>query len=197
MGAGHARRPCAPEMCCRKWGVNMKHLNARVRTMASWLLTALCLTVLAGCASHPDRIRPGMARDEVLHVFGPPAGQRQVPGGEVLVYSTAPMGFYAYAARIGADQRVQAVEQVLTFENFGRAKVDEWTMTMVQGEYGRPAEIRTLHNGETWWSYRYKQNDMWHMMMTYFFDARGVLRKVQNTIDPMYDLGDARISRWR
>jgi len=160
-------------------------------------LACASLFLLGACATHPDHIRAGMSRDEVLRTFGPPAGQRQLPDGEQLVYSTGPMGFYAYAARLGRDGRVASVAQALTFENFGRAKVGEWTMSMVQGEYGRPAEIRDLRNGEVWWSYRYKQNDMWHMMMTFYFDVQGTLRKVQNTIDPMYDPGESRISRWR
>jgi len=152
----------------------------------------LGILLLTACASHPDRIRVGMSREQVLTTFGVPAAERREAGETVLVYSTAPYGQQAYAARLGADQRVVAVEPVLTSARFARVQVGQWTRSRIQAEFGHPAEVRTMRHGEVWWSYRYKQDDTWPMLMNFMFDAGGIVRTMQHSYDPANDPDDPR-----
>ena len=88
-------------------------------------MTSLALlAALAGCA--------GMLREQptigdplatVTTKFGQPTAIYPASPGQVLEYATGPFGQATYMARIGADGRLTAFEQVLTGEKFATLKI--------------------------------------------------------------------------
>ena len=79
--------------------------------------------LVAGCASfNPGRLVPGESTSaEVQKAMGTPAERRPGADGEtVLWYPLLPYGRVSYAARIGRDDKLIAVEQRLTAQNFDR-----------------------------------------------------------------------------
>jgi hypothetical protein len=163
-----------------------KESAMNTKRMSHRLVLVGFAVVLAACASFPSNIKPGQSRDELIAIYGPPAGLQRTPQGEVLIFSTAPFGQTAYAARLGLDGRVQAVEQVLTSENFARITLGEWTRDRVRSEFGAPAEVGIFSSKEVWWSYRFKENGVWNTLMNVMFDESGIARQTINTPDPLY-----------
>jgi hypothetical protein len=83
-------------------------------------LWPLALIVLVGCAGYDDRaLAPGRSTGaEVERLMGPAADKRAGANGEtVLWFPRLPYGRVSYAARIGKDDKLIAVEQRLTREN--------------------------------------------------------------------------------
>jgi hypothetical protein len=83
-------------------------------------LWALALIVLAGCAGYDGRtLAPGRSTGaEVEKLMGPAADKRAGADGEtVLWFPRLPYGRVSYAARIGKDDKLIALEQRLTREN--------------------------------------------------------------------------------
>jgi len=158
-------------------------MNIRLRLLCTGAVAAL---TLSACASYPGDIKPGMSLDELKIHFGTPSAQRRDAAGETVIYTTQPMGQFAWAAQLGADQRVVKVEQILTVEQFARIKQNEWTTAMVRDNFGAPAEINRYATDKLWWSYRYRENGLWPTLMNIRFDAQGVVREMINTPDPLY-----------
>jgi len=88
--------------------------------------SALALVVLlGGCAGYDGRtLVPGQSTSaEVDKLMGPAKERRTLANGEtVLWYPRQPAGQVSYAARIGKDDRLIAVEQRLTKENLEKLK---------------------------------------------------------------------------
>src|SRR5256886_16963550 len=87
------------------------------------IAAAAVAIVLAGCASYAGRgLAPGQSSAaEVEAVMGPAAAKRPGPNGEtVLWFPRMPYGDGTYAARVGADGRLVAIEQRLTEQNIAR-----------------------------------------------------------------------------
>ena len=153
-------------------------------------LAVAVVAVLAGCGSlHPDFLRVGMTRDELDSRFGKPAALRHDPTGDVLIYSSAPLGQRASAAHLDAAGRVVSVEPLLNTEHFATIKVDQWNRDAVLTHFGTPAEFTRVQSFEVW-SYRYREAETWDSMFHVMFDASGVVRQVQNGPDPMYERRD-------
>jgi hypothetical protein len=77
---------------------------------------------------------------------------------------------------------------VLTSENFARVKVNDWSRDQVLRNFGQPAEkSRDRATGDEVWSYRYKQDNVWNSFLNIYFNARGIVLKVENTADPLLD----------
>src|SRR3954447_10363724 len=79
--------------------------------------------LLAGCASYDGRgLVPGQSmQSDVEASMGAPADVREMPNGEtVLWYPRMPYGSGSYAARIGTDGRLLAIEQRITEQNIAR-----------------------------------------------------------------------------
>jgi len=149
-------------------------------------IAAITLGVLGGCATHPSNIRAGMSRDQLVGKFGAPDVERSAPDGGLLIYSTEPLGQSAYGARLGPDQRVAEVEQLLTVENFAAIKLGEWDRERVLTSFGPPAEVREFDPDTVWWHYRYKESGVWDSMMYIRFDRQGIVRQTMNGPDPLY-----------
>lgn len=144
--------------------------------------------VLAACA-HPDQLRVGMTRQELAARFGTPAATRHDPAGDVLIYSSAPLGQRASAAHLNASGRVTAVEPLLNTEHFATIRVGEWTKRDILTHFGTPAEVSRIRQYEVW-SYRYRENETWDSLFHVMFDRAGVVRQTQNGPDPMYEKRD-------
>ncbi len=122
--------------------------------MRSILVLALA-ALLAGCASIDGRgLVPGQSTaSDVEALMGAPAEKHVHPDGEtVYYYPQLPYGRATYAARIGPDGRLIAVEQRLTDENIAK---------VVKGQT-RAEEVRDLL-GPPYQPYRFERmnRDIW------------------------------------
>ncbi|GGE81680.1 hypothetical protein [Massilia psychrophila] len=144
---------------------------------------------LGGCAGlggPPPAV--GDSADTVKLKLGQPTSSYSAGPEQLLEYANGPMGQTTYMARIGADGRLTAFEQVLTGEKFATIMVGTATRDDVLHTIGRPAErsYLPLRDFEVW-SYRYKESGVWNSMMHVHFDRGGVVRMMQNGPDPMYE----------
>jgi hypothetical protein len=83
------------------------------------------LLLLAGCAGYDGRaLVPGQSTGaEVDKLMGPAKDKRAGPNGEtVLWYPRLPSGRVSYAARIGSDGRLIAIEQRLTPQHLAQLR---------------------------------------------------------------------------
>jgi hypothetical protein len=154
------------------------------------LAALLALTLgLAGCGALSPKLPAGTPVADVTARLGQPNASYPAPdGGQVLEYRGQPMGQFQHMARIGADGRLIAYDQVLTSENFAGIQVNRWTRDDILRHFGRPAEVsRVRLEDREVWSYRYKQDGMWNSMMNIYFNGRGVVVRLQNTPDPVLD----------
>ena len=147
---------------------------------------ALGLALLAGGCAHPDLLRVGMTRDELASRFGRPAAERRDADGDVLIYSSAPLGQRASAAHLDATGRVASVEPLLNTEHFATIRVGQWNKQDVLDHFGTAAEFSRIQHFDVW-SYRYREAETWNSLYSVMFDAQGIVRQVQNGPDPMYD----------
>ena len=151
--------------------------------------TAIAVALLLlGCA-HPDGLRVGMSRDELASRFGRPAAERHDADGDVLIYSSAPLGQRASAAHLDASGHVASVEPLLDTEHFAMIRVGEWNRNDVLTHFGKPAVLSRVQHYEVW-SFRYREAETWDSLFHVMFDATGIVRQVQNGPDPMYDHND-------
>jgi len=91
-----------------------------MKRILAWTVVLLA----SGCAGGVNTrgLVPGQSTgSEVQKVMGTPAERRAAPNGEtVLWYPLLPYGRVSYAARIGKDDKLVAIEQRLTQQNFDR-----------------------------------------------------------------------------
>jgi hypothetical protein len=107
-----------------------------------WRLTLLLL--VAGCAGYEGRgLVPGQSTAaEVDALMGPAAERRPGPNGEtVLWFPRLPAGRMSYAARIGPDGKLIAIEQRLTEENLVYLERGKTTDEMVHDLFGPPNKV--------------------------------------------------------
>jgi hypothetical protein len=147
----------------------------------------------AGCAAlRRTPPVPGDTREAVLAKFGKPTALYPAPSGEVIEFAFGPMGQQTWMARMGPDGRLVLFEQVLTADKFGTLKIDAATKADVLRTVGRPAEESYLDLPDLEvWSYRYREGDVWNSMMHLHFNRSGILTKMLNAPDPMYEYKDS------
>ena len=147
------------------------------------------LFVVGGCANFgAPAPAPGDSADTVKLKLGQPTSSYSAGPEQLLEYAHGPMGQTTFMARIGADGRLTAFEQVLTDEKFATIMVGTATRDDVLRTVGRPAEKSYLPLRDfDVWSYRYKESGVWNSMMHVHFDRGGVVRMMQNGPDPMYE----------
>lgn len=134
--------------------------------------------LLAGCLSWYEGrgLTPGIAtRADVVAVMGQPVASYPDASGEILEYDR---GERRFMARLGANGRLENIEQVYTRESFARVRAG-----MSPGEVNRALGIpysatRFARRNETVWDYRFR--DEVFDYVTYFhvaFDeARGTVK---------------------
>lgn len=152
--------------------------------------TAGFALLLVGCSSMQD-IPPGTSLAEVQARYGAPTITcPHQNGGERMVWSTQPMGQYAWATTAGPDGRVGQVEQILTDAAFKQVKLNEWTQEQLQCAFGPPAEVSVVglpSSRSLIWSYRYRQAGAWNSLMHFYLSDEGRVIRMHPGPDPMYD----------
>ena len=149
---------------------------------------AIVLMVLAGCAGYDGRtLVPGQSTAaEVERLMGPAADKRAGPSGEtVLWFPRLPAGRVSYAARIGADGKLIAVEQRLTPENFARLQPGVSRENDVRDLLGPPSRVDPYpRQARDVWTYEAQSIDA--QLMIVQFSKDGVLREAYMVNDPAY-----------
>jgi hypothetical protein len=124
-----------------------------MKTLYVAAFLAACLS--AGCASYSGSslVAGKSTAAEAEALMGKPALRVEKPeGGSVLYYPRGPYGRETYAVLIGADGRVQAVEQRLTDANIAKLVLGTTTAREVRELFGPPpltSPLRRLQR-EVW-----------------------------------------------
>lgn len=122
-------------------------------------------------------IHPGTPYTQVVARYGRPdllcplAG-----GGQRAVWTSQPMGHYAWGTDVDAEGRIGHMQALLTDQHFRSKLVIGWTSGQVRCEFGPPAIIDgTGLPGRTAvvWSYRYLQDGVWNSLMYVYMGPNG------------------------
>jgi hypothetical protein len=165
-------------------------MNRTITTLARPAIALALLLALSACAPLVHRTPAvGTPLAGVTASLGQPSAVYPAPdGGQVLEYRGQPMGQFQHMARIGPDGRLVSWEQVLTTENFARVQIGYWKKDDILRHFGRPAEVsRERVNDDEVWSYRYKEKGVWDSLMNITFTKVGVVRRMENSPDPVLD----------
>jgi len=145
---------------------------------------------LAGCAGYSGHgLVPGQSTaDEVEALMGPSAERRPGAGGEtVRYYSRQPNGREMYAARIGPDGRLRAIEQRLTEANLARVVPGASLADDVRELLGPPYQVNTFaRQAREVWTYNMYGNRSQPMNLHVQFSRDGVVREVMLLDDPQF-----------
>lgn len=111
--------------------------------------------------------------------MGKPAERVETPGGgSVLYYPRGPAGRETYAVTIGADGKVQSVEQRLTDANIAKVVLGTSTARQVRELFGPPAtttRLPRLHRDV--WEYPMDPISMPFLLLVQF-SSDGIVREV-------------------
>ena len=144
---------------------------------------ALIAAILAGCASTGDvyrDVKPGMASSDVAARAGKPTVVgKLVDGSAYWDYSRQP--YYTSRVSFGADDRVRAVRNILTQENFEKLQPG-MTLPEVVAIVGPAYIFNKYANGTTVWTYRYY--DGVYKLLHATFDESGHLLRYQTEWNP-------------
>ena len=153
---------------------------------SSHFISVAGLVLLGGCAGLGGQaLAPGMPEADVVARLGRPTNVYPDGNGRVLEYMHGPMGQTTDMARIGADGKLLSYEQVLTMQQFGLLRINQSNQADVLRTVGAPSERGYLPRVQlTTWSYPYKETGVWDSQMTVYFDAQGVMRRLENGPDP-------------
>ena len=104
----------------------------------------VAVLLLTGCATYDGRgLVPGQSTEgDVEALMGKPAEVREMQGGEtVLWYPRMPYGDGSYAARIGPDGRLLAIEQRLNEQTIAQIHPGQTTDAQVRDLVGPPYRV--------------------------------------------------------
>lgn len=109
---------------------------------------------LAGCATGPNLVPGQSTASDVEAKMGHAAEKRVVGGETVYYYPELPWGYRSYAARVGSDGKLIAVEQRLTEENIRKVVHGKSTLGEVRDLLGPPFEpMKRPTDGNEIWTY--------------------------------------------
>jgi hypothetical protein len=165
-------------------------MNRTIKKTARPAIALALALALPACAPLVQRTPAvGTPLADVTARLGKPDAVYPTPdGGQVLESRGQPMGQFQHMARFRPDGRLLSYEQVLTTEQFARVQVGYWNKDDILRHFGRPAEVsRERVNGDEVWSYRYKEKGVWDSLMNITFTKPGVVRRMENTPDPVLD----------
>lgn len=150
--------------------------------LAISLLPAKCMSIFS---PHPT---PGATEQQVIARMGEPAYRYRDGENTLLEYPGGHFGQETFMARMGPDGRMIAFEQVRTLEKFGTIPVNRANKDDVLKAVGTPSETVWLPlPQQEVWSYRYKENGVWNSMMHVYFDSSGIVRRMENGRDPLFE----------
>jgi hypothetical protein len=149
----------------------------------------IALFFLAGCASYSGyTLAPGQSTlADVEQTMGVPYERRAQPNGETwLYYPRQPFGRQVFVARVGADQRLIALEQRLTDEMLARIVPGTWRQEDIRNLFGPPYSVARMPIQERdvweWYAYRH-ENPRWPTRLYVQFSYDGVVREVLQLAD--------------
>lgn len=153
--------------------------------MKPWLAMLL---MLAGCAGYDGRsLVPGQATgEEVEKVMGPSKDKRTGPNGEtVLWFPRLPAGRVSYAARIGKDDKLVAVEQRLTRQYLDQLKPGVSREDDVRDVLGPPYRVDPFPRmqRDAW---TYQAQGIQPQLIVVQFSKDSILREAYMFDDPDY-----------
>ena len=148
---------------------------------ATCISICLAAALIAGCASYSGKgLIPGTSTAaDVEALMGRPAERIAKPdGSSVLYYPHAPVGRETYAVSIGADGKVQAVEQRLTDANIARLVRGTTTAREVRELFGPPPITTRLPRLQREvWEYPMDNIAMPYLLLVQF-SGDGIVREV-------------------
>ncbi len=154
------------------------------------ILALAAVAALAGCAGYAGSgLVPGRSTaEEVEALMGPAAEIRPGAGGEtVRYYPRQPYGRETYAARIGPEGRLRAIEQRLTEANLARLTPGVSRAGDVRDLFGPPFETNSFARlARDVWTYKLygdgsRLKDLYVQM-----SPDGVVREVMMIDDPRH-----------
>jgi hypothetical protein len=147
----------------------------------------MAAAALAGCAGFSGSgLVPGAATEaDVLALMGTPTDRRAGADGEtVLWYPRLPFGRVSYAARIGRDGRLVAIEQRLTEENVARLQPNKTTTEELRDLMGPPERVtRYPRMQRETWTYQFPGTPSLKVLYVQF-SPDGVAREIYYMDDP-------------
>ena len=158
------------------------------RVPCSLIATVLSAFILSGCASFQTP-QPGISEAEVTAMRGEPSHTIQDGDTRILEWAADNSNQYTYMATFGSDGRMKKYEQVLTVEKFSTLKPGISTKEDVIRTVGHPNRFESeylLRVDSEVWTYRYKESGVWDSMMHIHFGPDGVVKKLENGLDPLY-----------
>ena len=94
---------------------------------------------------------------------------------------------FVWAVDLDSAGRVIQVRQVRTAQNFARVRIGIDTEADVRREFGAPRLVVPFpRTGLVGWMFPYLENDLWNSEMAIYFDAQGIVRKLENGPDPRF-----------
>lgn len=146
---------------------------------------------LAGCATYSgSALKPGTATSaDVRAQMGEPVARHAAPAGaawaESWEYPRGPLGRHTYMARIGADGRLVAIDQVLTIATVARIRIGQDNREDVRRLLGRPGMVYPGRISGEWWDYAAYADDgrPRKIRITVTFDDRGIATAAGESFD--------------
>jgi hypothetical protein len=142
--------------------------------------TSLAACLISGCASYSGSslVAGKSTAAEVEALMGQPAERVEKPdGGSVLYYPRGPAGRETYAVVLGADGKVQAVEQRLTDANIAKVVLGTTTAREVRELFGPPSTTTRLPRLQRdVWEYPMDDRVMPYVLLVQF-SADGIVRE--------------------
>lgn len=155
--------------------------------MKSTVLSLLAAALLAACAGFDGRgLVPGQSTAaDVEALMGEPADvQKEANGETVLWYPRLRYGRQNYAARIGPDGKLLAIEQRLTEENIAKLVRGQSQAGNVRELLGPPHRADPFPRMEREiWTYYLRGSPNWKVLYVQL-SADGVVREVYYMDDP-------------
>jgi len=136
-------------------------------------------------------IPPGSSLSEVQARYGAPTVECPLPDGtRRLIWSTQPMGQYAWGTTADQNNIISEVEQILTDRSFDKVKIGHWDQDRLVCNFGPPAETSVVGMPsvrQLVWSYRYRQSGAWNSLMHIYIGPNGEVTHLHPGPDPMFD----------
>ncbi len=154
------------------------------------MVLAAAAALAAGCASYDGRtLVPGKSTAaEVEQTMGAPAARLQRGADAVWYYPRGPVGFHAYAVRIGPDGVMRDIEQRLTTGNVQKLKPGGSTREDVSELFGPPFVVSSLTRLQREvWEYQFFDEAFIRRKLWMQFSGDGVLREVLQMRHPDED----------
>ena len=155
------------------------------------VIASLIVVILSACVAYDGRpLAAGQSTaGDVEASLGAPAEKRLGAGGEtVYYYPQLPYGRVSYAARIGADGKLVALEQRLTEDNTSRVVRGQTSMKEVRDLLGPPWQPMKFPRMEREiWTYPMRiagdPNPKWFLVQ---MSPDGVVRETYMMNDPQF-----------